>query len=202
MSNEPALADHLRTTARTFDPAHLAAVPALGRVAFETRDRRWFAETIGGNLMAFYDKGHLTHVWNCKTGQEYRPKTDEQREQAERLASMSQGELAHYFADREPFGPSSKVYFIGHKEHAIKIGVTADLDQRFRAIQACSPVKLEIFATRPGGEAREIAYHTQFSEHRLHGEWFTPHAEILVEIDRLSGENQPPAALFRRVGRA
>jgi len=33
--------------------------------------------------------------------------------------------------------------------------------------------------------AFERAYHRQFAAHRLHGEWFAPHPDILAEIDRL-----------------
>jgi hypothetical protein len=82
--------------------------------------------------------------------------------------------------------PTSVVYFVGHREHAIKIGTTVSLKTRYGALQANSPLKLEIFATRPGGQDREAAYHTQFAGHRLHNEWFAPHPDILAEIDRLS----------------
>lgn len=79
-----------------------------------------------------------------------------------------------------------KVYFIGTPDTAIKIGVTCSVSDRFRTIQAHSPVKLEILATRRGGEMLESAYHYQFAEHRLHGEWFEPHPDILAEIERLT----------------
>ena len=32
----------------------------------------------------------------------------------------------------------------------------------------------------------EKEYHPRFAEHRLHGEWFHPHPDILAEIDRLN----------------
>lgn len=77
------------------------------------------------------------------------------------------------------------VYFIGTRETAIKIGVTGSVKTRFDTLQAHSPVKLEILATRRGGEFLETAYHARFAAHRLHGEWFSPHPDILAEIDRL-----------------
>lgn len=50
---------------------------------------------------------------------------------------------------------------------------------------AC-PQTLGILALRNGAKAREVAYHEQFSEHRLHGEWFERCPEIEAEIARLS----------------
>lgn len=32
----------------------------------------------------------------------------------------------------------------------------------------------------------ERAYHAMFKAHRLHGEWFEPHPDILAEIARLT----------------
>jgi len=81
----------------------------------------------------------------------------------------------------------AKTYFIGGDVGAIKIGYSVDTIARLRAIQYCSPIPLAIMATAPGGEVRESAYHDQFSEHRMHGEWFERHPDILAEIDRLNG---------------
>lgn len=78
------------------------------------------------------------------------------------------------------------VYFIGTLDTAIKIGTSYSAEERFKAIQAHSPVQLAILAIRPGGEATESAYHEWFREHRLHGEWFAPHPDILAEIDRIN----------------
>lgn len=86
----------------------------------------------------------------------------------------------------------SAVYFIGC-DQAIKIGVAKDVQRRFAAIQMCSPLPLRLLATVDGTRALERAYHTRFADHRLHGEWFAPHPDILAEIARLTtrqgGEN-------------
>lgn len=79
----------------------------------------------------------------------------------------------------------SHVYFIGCAA-AIKIGVAVDVPKRFKAIQAHSPVPVEVFATTIGDRAVEQDYHRRFAHARLHGEWFSPHPDILAEIERLS----------------
>lgn len=76
-------------------------------------------------------------------------------------------------------------YFIGGDSGAIKIGFSTDLKARFASIQACSPVLLSVLATAPGGKTREEAYHLQFADDRLHGEWFARTPALLAEIARL-----------------
>lgn len=88
-----------------------------------------------------------------------------------------------------PVAPSPRVqmvYFIGHIAHAIKIGIAENVAWRHRDLQACSPIKIDVLATTPGGRSAELEYHRRFAAHRLHGEWFNPHPDILAEIDRLS----------------
>lgn len=58
--------------------------------------------------------------------------------------------------------------------------------------QLSSPVPVAILALRCGGRDVEQAYHHQFSEHRLHGEWFKPHPDILAEIERLNTNSLAP----------
>lgn len=104
-------------------------------------------------------------------------------------SDLLDGTHAHRTADETP--ELGFVYFIGKAgcdQTAIKIGRTVDLKARHAAIQACSPVGVEVLASRPGGAIREGAYHQQFAEHRLHGEWFNPAPEILAEIERLKAE--------------
>jgi hypothetical protein len=172
------------TDDRYWSSDELARCPDLEAVPFTITDTGMIAQTIGGTgLCALYEHGALLYAWPTSArGTTFRPISAE----AERLAAMSPGELAHHYADRAQFSPTSVVYFVGHREHAIKIGTTVSLKNRYGALQANSPLKLEIFATRPGGQDREAAYHTQFAGHRLHNEWFAPHPDILAEIDRLS----------------
>lgn len=80
------------------------------------------------------------------------------------------------------------VYFIQGAGGAIKIGFTVrSVKERTVEYQAGSPVPLTLLATREGWQTLEAEYHRYFAEHRLHGEWFAPHPDILAEIDRLRG---------------
>lgn len=87
-------------------------------------------------------------------------------------------------------GPSSyyrrAVYFIGSEAGPIKIGMAQNVEARLISIQASSPVLLHLLATTGGGIKQERIYHRQFAAHRLHGEWFEPHPDILAEIERLT----------------
>lgn len=80
---------------------------------------------------------------------------------------------------------TSNVYFIGC-EQAIKIGVAKCVNKRFATLQTHSPSKLEVLAVIEGGRKEEREYHARFAAHRLHGEWFAPHPDILAEITRLT----------------
>ena len=86
----------------------------------------------------------------------------------------------------------SSVYFIGC-DAAIKIGVSVILKDRFATIQAASPVPLKVLTSIEGDHLLEREYHKRFAAHRLHGEWFAPHPDILAEVDRLNA-NQAQAA--------
>jgi hypothetical protein len=91
----------------------------------------------------------------------------------------------------EPSGPvhyqkPGTIYFIGGTIGAIKIGFTTTLDVRLRRLRANSPIPLSILASKQGVAWDERAYHQLFAAHRLHGEWFDRHPDILAEIERLS----------------
>ena len=78
------------------------------------------------------------------------------------------------------------VYFVGGVDGPIKIGWTQQpIKARLKCIQNGSPVKLHVLATQRAPRAREGFYHRHFAAHRLHGEWFTRHPDILAEIERL-----------------
>jgi hypothetical protein len=66
----------------------------------------------------------------------------------------------------------------------IKIGNTDKLDARFKTIQACCPVRLELLAYAHGGHLLEKALHRKFRKSRLHGEWFraTPNLKKLISL--------------------
>lgn len=78
------------------------------------------------------------------------------------------------------------VYFIrAGKDGPIKIGIARDPASRLATLQTGHHDTLEIVALTDGGSAQEAAYHAHFSDFRLRGEWFSPHPDILAEIERL-----------------
>lgn len=79
------------------------------------------------------------------------------------------------------------VYFVrSEKTHAIKIGFTAgQVEDRLRALQTAHPYKLQVLATFCGSREYEKALHAQFANHRLEGEWFKPHPDLLTFISVL-----------------
>lgn len=79
-----------------------------------------------------------------------------------------------------------RIYFIGTGDGPIKIGFSNDPLARLRALQTASPYPLKLLATTRGGPKKEAEYHTRFAEHRMSGEWFSPHPSILRTIKRLT----------------
>jgi hypothetical protein len=77
-------------------------------------------------------------------------------------------------------------YFVGGAEGPVKIGHAKNMRNRLVALQNGSPVRLSVLATASGGLTRETAYHFQFAEYRLHGEWFERVPAIQAEIERLN----------------
>ena len=80
------------------------------------------------------------------------------------------------------------IYFI-RAPGAVKIGMAKDANRRLTVLQTSHPDNLELVATCEGGRALETEYHQRFADHRIRGEWFSPHPDILSEITRL---NAPP----------
>lgn len=76
------------------------------------------------------------------------------------------------------------VYFIQAACGSIKIGRARNVAYRIRDLQCANPQRLTLLAVAIDG-GREAGYHRQFKDHRLHGEWFSPHPDILAEIERL-----------------
>ncbi|CAB5222816.1 Meiotically up-regulated gene 113 [uncultured Caudovirales phage] len=87
-----------------------------------------------------------------------------------------------------PSRSATKVYFIISEFGPIKIGATGDIDARLSTLRTMSPCGLTLAAVAEGGCRIERDYHIRFAEHRLHGEWFAPHPDILAEIARLGAK--------------
>jgi hypothetical protein len=80
------------------------------------------------------------------------------------------------------------VYFVQAPCGSIKIGRARNVEFRIRELQCANPQKLTLLAVALDGN-REAEYHRRFAEHRMQGEWFQPHADILAEIERLGAND-------------
>ena len=81
------------------------------------------------------------------------------------------------------------VYFVQAENGLIKIGFATNVGRRIASLRTMSPLRLTILATlSKDGMKTETAYHARFSRHRQHGEWFSPHPEILAEVERIKSE--------------
>lgn len=85
------------------------------------------------------------------------------------------------------------VYFLQASTGHIKIGTTGNLPLRIEGLRNSCPVHLDLLAAVKGDRATENKFHATFAAHRLHGEWFAPHPEILAEIDRLKAMQEQAA---------
>jgi len=83
-----------------------------------------------------------------------------------------------------PVATEGHVYFIkSEKTNSVKIGFTSGkVEERIKALQTAHPYKLKLLATIPGTFESERAFHKQFANFRLKGEWFEPHPELLALI--------------------
>jgi hypothetical protein len=78
------------------------------------------------------------------------------------------------------------IYFIQRASGGdIKIGITNDLQERLSSLQTAHSEPLVCLATMNGGAYEEGALHERFKEHRLAGEWFRPHWDILALVAML-----------------
>ena len=67
----------------------------------------------------------------------------------------------------------------------VKIGVTDDIDERFKTLQSMSPTPLEIkYKYISYGNEIETYFHKRFAAERLHGEWF----KFSPEMDKFFGK--------------
>ena len=78
------------------------------------------------------------------------------------------------------------IYFVGPADGPIKIGYASRLEFRLKDLRTMNALPLVLHATVQGPAALEREYHRRFAASRLHGEWFSPHPDILAEIERLS----------------
>lgn len=74
----------------------------------------------------------------------------------------------------------------------IKIGRTTDLDVRLKSLQCSNPHELVLLGYLE--KDVESILHRKFSEHKVRGEWFSPHPDILSYIK----ENCVVSSQFQR----
>ena len=86
--------------------------------------------------------------------------------------------------------PVEVVYFI-RAGAAVKIGRTAHLAARLRALGTASAVPLELLAAVPGGRQLEARLHRQWRHLHLRGEWFRAD-EALVRFAREQAAGPAP----------
>lgn len=76
------------------------------------------------------------------------------------------------------------------KSRNIKIGTSKDFETRFKTLQSSCGSKLAILLIFEGGRVTESVYHKRFKKHRLHGEWFAPHIDVIMELIEEKKERQ------------
>lgn len=76
------------------------------------------------------------------------------------------------------------VYFIqAGDDGPIKVGYTTHPEVRLARLQVGNPETLYLRAAiRVKERAVEVALHATFARHRIRGEWFHPHADLLALI--------------------
>ena len=90
----------------------------------------------------------------------------------------------------------SVVYFVRRTDGTgpIKIGCTANLDQRIRALSYHAQADLAVLATAPGSFREERRLHRQFDNDRQEGEWFEPTDALLQAVAYVANKGQLPPA--------
>jgi hypothetical protein len=71
------------------------------------------------------------------------------------------------------------VYFIQEGGGAIKVGWTSDMERRLETFRTSNSSDLTVLLTLPGSMALERAIQSKISSHRIRGEWFRPHADVV-----------------------
>lgn len=79
------------------------------------------------------------------------------------------------------------IYFVRPKGQSgpIKIGLADDAHRRLRALEANSPMRLELIATFDGGKDVECRFHEHFLPQQAHYEWFHWSSELQGMIDEI-----------------
>ncbi len=75
------------------------------------------------------------------------------------------------------------IYFVqGESGGPIKIGFTTNIKRRIIILQNGYPEKLKVLGFIQGTKETEETIHTELQKHRINGEWFEPHPEVLKKV--------------------
>lgn len=64
----------------------------------------------------------------------------------------------------------------------IKIGYSAEPRRRVQSLQASCPMQVKLLGVLPGNKDTERQFHREFRRHRIRGEWYHPHEDLLDTI--------------------
>lgn len=84
------------------------------------------------------------------------------------------------------------VYFFQYEENGpIKIGRSIQWEERLKEVQLYCPYDVKVLAIL---ESVDIAYvettfHKYLAKHRMQGEWFAPHTDVLEVIKHINDKN-------------
>jgi hypothetical protein len=74
------------------------------------------------------------------------------------------------------------IYVVGFDNY-LKIGFAKNVGKRLRTLQVGAPKALDVLLSVRGNMDHERFMHKRFAAHRLNGEWFAAHEDILNWID-------------------
>jgi len=64
----------------------------------------------------------------------------------------------------------------------VKVGIATDPQARLEQLQTANPFPLRLLATFSGGASLEREIHKRLAIHRMNGEWFHPHADVMAVV--------------------
>lgn len=78
------------------------------------------------------------------------------------------------------------IYFVQAEATSdVKIGFSTNIQKRIKALVTGSSSGLVLLGAMPGTVFDEKALHKRFSQHRLQGEWFRNHPEVMGYINEI-----------------
>src|SRR5688572_29831146 len=78
---------------------------------------------------------------------------------------------------------TGRVYFVQAGESGpIKIGFARKVQRRIATLQTGQHERLRLIADCPGSRGHEQEFHKALAAHRLDGEWFSPHEDVMRAI--------------------